>query len=118
MTIPRDSSGQFYVTADVNGHPVRFLVDTGADGVALSEADAQSIGLSIDPSAYTPVANTASGPGYGARVRLDQFEIGGRDLSGIDAVVLRGLGASLLGQSVLRRIGSVSINGDAMVIGR
>ena len=118
MTITRDGSGQFHLVADVNGHPVSFLVDTGADSVALSEADAQSVGLSIDPSAYTRVANTASGPGYGAHVRLDRIEIGGQDLSGVDAVVLRGLRTSLLGQSVLRRIGSVSINGDAMVIGR
>lgn len=117
MTIARDGSGQFHLVAEVNGRPVSFLVDTGADGVALSEADAQSVGLSIDPSAYTRVANTASGPGYGAHVRLDRIEIGGQDLSAVDAVVLRGLRTSLLGQSVLRRMGSVSINGDSMVIG-
>ncbi len=118
MTIDRDAGGQFHLTADVNGHPVSFLVDTGSDGVALTEADAAAVGIIIDPSAYAPVARTASGAGYGAHVMLDRVEIAGQDLSGVDAVVLRGLGVSLLGQSVLRRVGSVSVTGDHMTLGK
>jgi len=116
-TIDRDPDGQFHLMADIDGHPVRFLVDTGSDGIALSEADAASVGITVDPSAFSPVARTASGTGLGAHVQLGHVEIAGQDLAGVDAVVLRGLGVSLLGQSVLRRIGSVSLAGDRMTIG-
>lgn len=116
-TIDRDPDGQFHLIADIGGHPVRFLIDTGSDGVALSEADAASVGITIDSSAFTPVARTASGTGMGAHVQLAHIEVAGQDLSDVDALVLRGLGVSLLGQSVLRRIGSVTVVGDRMTIG-
>jgi aspartyl protease family protein len=118
LVITRDGSGQFHVEAEVNNRPVRLLVDTGADGIALSEADAQAIGLSVDPASFRQAITTASGPGYAAPVHLDRVEIGGQDIDGVDALVVRGLGTSLLGQSVLRRLGPVSQDGDRMVIGK
>jgi aspartyl protease family protein len=117
LAIDRDAGGQFHIQAMVNDQPLRMLVDTGADGLALSEADAQSIGVMPDPASFAQVVTTASGPGYGAHVRIDRLELGGRDLGAIDAVVVRGLGTSLLGQSVLRRLGSVTITGDRMIVG-
>jgi aspartyl protease family protein len=50
-------------------------------------------------------------------VRIDRLEVGGHDLGGTDAVVVRGLGTSLMGQSVLRRLGPVILSGDRMIIG-
>ena len=117
LAIERDGSGQFHVAAMVNDQPLRLLVDTGADGLALSEADARMLGVAPDPSQYAQVVTTASGPGYGAHVRIDRLEVGGHDLGGTDAVVVRGLGTSLMGQSVLRRLGPVTLSGDRMIIG-
>lgn len=59
---------------------------------------------------------TASGVGYGAPVTLDEVEVAGQRLQGVDAVVVRGLATNLLGQSVLRQLGSVELKGDKMVI--
>ncbi|EGD60138.1 hypothetical protein Y88_2012 [Novosphingobium nitrogenifigens DSM 19370] len=117
LSIPRDAGGQFHVDGDVNGQPVRFLVDTGADGVALTEADAQKLGISADASAFRPILGTASGTGYGAPVRLQNIEIAGHELTNVDAVIARGLSTSLLGQSVLRRLGTVTMTRDQLVIG-
>lgn len=116
-TLDHDGNGKFHIDAMVNDQPLRMLIDTGADGVALSEADASSVGIMPDPSRYTQVVTTASGPGYGAHVHIDRLEVAGHDLGAVDAVVVRGLGTSLLGQSVLRRVGTVTISGDRMVIG-
>ena len=117
LVVMRDAQGSFRADTTVNGQGVRMLVDTGADGLALSEADAQRLGVLPDPSTYSQVVTTASGPGYGAHIRLDSVEVGGHRIEGVDAVVVRGLGTSLLGQSVLRRIGTVTIIGDRMTIG-
>jgi aspartyl protease family protein len=116
MTLIRDGSGQFTLRADVNGSEVEFLVDTGADVVALTEAEAEALGVLPDESEFEPTMQTASGTGYGAAVTLDEIEIAGQKLHDVEAVVVKDLGTNLLGQSALRRLGSVELKGDKMVI--
>jgi len=116
-SIDRDASGQFHVDAEVEGTPVRFLVDTGADLVALAPDDAQRLGLMPDAGSFRPILRTASGTGYGAPVRIDRLVVADHELENVDAVVVRGLSVSLLGQSALRRLGPVSLDGDRLLIG-
>lgn len=116
MVLERDGSGQFHLTATVNGDDTRFLVDTGADVVALTESTADRLGLLPDRSEFQPVMQTASGVGYGARIVIDSIEIGGSEFRNVEAVVVDGLGTNLLGQSVLRQFGKVELQGDRMVI--
>ncbi len=116
LTLSRDGSGQFTLRAEVNGSEVEFLVDTGADVVALTEAEAEALGVLPDESEFEPSMQTASGVGYGAPITLDEIEIAGQKLHDVDAVVVKDLGTNLLGQSALRRLGSVELKGDKMVI--
>ncbi|MEI6640420.1 MAG: TIGR02281 family clan AA aspartic protease [Novosphingobium sp.] len=116
VEIARDGQGQFHLEVDVGGEPVRFLVDTGADVVALTEDDADRLGLKPDPGAYRPMLQTASGTGLAAPVEIERLTIGGRDLTSIEAVVVPDLPVSLLGQSALRRLGSVTLQGDRLII--
>lgn len=117
LSLTRNSSGQFSIRASVNGsHDIEFLVDTGADLVALTEAEADALGILPAEEEFQPNMQTASGVGYGAPVTLDEVEVAGQRLQGVDAVVVRGLATNLLGQSVLRQLGSVELKGDKMVI--
>lgn len=117
LALTRDSTGQFRVRASVNGSSeVEFMVDTGADLVALTEAEAESLGILPPEHEFQPNMRTASGIAYGAAVKLDEMELAGQQLHGVDAVVVRGLATNLLGQSVLRRLGGVELQGDRMVI--
>jgi aspartyl protease family protein len=59
---------------------------------------------------------TASGTGYGALVRIDRLEVAGRELHDVPAVVMQGLTTNLLGQSALKQLGKVELQGDRMVI--
>ena len=116
VEIARDAGGQFHLDVDVGGEPVRVLVDTGADVVALTEDDADQLGLKPDPGAYRPMLQTASGTGLAAPVEIDRMTIGGHELVGVAAVVVPDLPVSLLGQSALRRLGSVTLKGDRLLI--
>ncbi|HEY6870297.1 MAG TPA: TIGR02281 family clan AA aspartic protease, partial [Novosphingobium sp.] len=116
IRIDRDQSGQFHLDIAVNGASSRFLIDTGADVVALTEDDARRAGIAVSGADYQPILQTASGQGYGARVKLDRVQIGRAELRDVDAVVVRELAVSLLGQSVLRRVGRVELRGDQIVL--
>ena len=116
MMLERDGSGQFHISAQVNGIETDFLVDTGADIISLTEAEAGQLGLNFDPNAMQPIMKTASGVGYAAMVRIDTLEFNGAEFRDVDAVVMRGLSVNLLGQNVLRQLGKVELQGDRMVI--
>jgi aspartyl protease family protein len=94
IVIPRDGSGQFHLDAAVNGTATRFLVDTGADTVALTVPDAEAAGISVNPNGFVPILRTASGQGYGTLVTLDRLQVGDTELHNVGAVVVKDLGGS------------------------
>jgi aspartyl protease family protein len=112
----RRQGGHFFVTADINGAQIRFLVDTGASAVALTEADARAVGLQFSSAEFEPVARTANGVARGKFVTLPKVSIEGKDVTEVDAMIVEDAGISLLGQSYLARITGVQMNGDTMVL--
>ena len=65
---------------------------------------------------YKRQLQTASGTADGAPVVIDRIDVAGTSLTGVNAVVVRGLSTMLLGQSALKRLGTVTLRGDTMVI--
>jgi aspartyl protease family protein len=115
--IERAADGHFYVEAEVNGRPVRFLVDTGASAVVLTMADAQRVGLPFAVNDFAVIARGASGDVRGQRLRIGSVAIGDQKAFDVDgAVVAEGLDISLLGQSFLTHLGSVVIDRDRMTL--
>ena len=114
-----DPGGHFHLTAQVNGQPVEFIVDTGATGIALTREDAERLGLAPDGLRFDGMAATANGRVPTARVVLDSLTLGGITDRAVPAMVIGGdLGASLLGLSYLRRFARVSFEGERMVLER
>ena len=114
--VPRAPNGHFYVHATVNGQLVRFMVDTGATSVALTEEDARRVGEAFSKDRYETVGTGASGPVSGQQLRIDSIEIEGKRVSNVRGAVIQGLDISLLGQTYLSRMGSVEMTADEMVI--
>jgi aspartyl protease family protein len=113
--LERSEGGHFYANVEVNGQLVRFLVDTGATGVALTEADAERVGLEFDRGDYEPVGMGASGPVRGKFVTLDKVSLDGKAVRNVEGAILEGGDMSLLGQNYLGRF-SVEMRGDTMRI--
>jgi aspartyl protease family protein len=116
VTLQRAYDGHFYADARVNGTAVRFLVDTGATGIALSADDARRAGLAFDSNQAQVIGSGASGQVLGHYVRLNRVELGLKSVNDSPAVILDGGDRSLLGQSFLSEFGSVEIHGDTMVL--
>jgi aspartyl protease family protein len=96
---------------------VHFMVDTGASMVALTRDDAQRIGLQFSDGDFTGAAQTAGGQVKLKPVTLDRVTLGALEANQVEAAIVgEGLGQSLLGQSWLRQVGKVTIEGDRMVL--
>jgi len=114
--LDRADSGHFLAVADVNGEPIRFVVDTGADMVALTEEDATRAHVAFNPAEFEVVGKGAAGPVRGQEVRIGKIVLDGKRATDVYGVVLEGADVSLLGHSYLRHISDVQIKGDKMTL--
>jgi len=116
VTLPRRDDGHFYADAEVNGSTIEFMVDTGATVVSLSRADAERVGITVDPGLFEVVAEGASGPVMGIPVVLREVSLGDHRVADVPALVLADSRQSLLGQNVIGQFQSVSIENDQMML--
>jgi aspartyl protease family protein len=112
VTLTADGRGHHIADGQVNGQPIRFVVDTGASLVAISSADAQRMGIDYIKGELARVS-TANGIARAWRVKLDSVRVGDITLSGVDAMVMENqampalLGMSFLNRMEMRRDGEV-----------
>ncbi|UWQ80745.1 TIGR02281 family clan AA aspartic protease [Leisingera sp. S132] len=119
VEVPRAPDGHYYLTLDVNGAPVEFLVDTGASQVVLNERDARSAGIDTTSLAYLGRASTANGEVRTASVWIDEISLGGITDKNLRVWVNQGeLEQSLLGMGYLQRWSSIEIRNGALVLTR
>lgn len=116
VVLDRDSDKHFYADAQVNGQPIRFLVDTGAGEIALTEEDARKAGIAVDPEKYELIGHGASGIVRGQYVELQSVDIGGIRESDAKAVVVQGASVSLLGQPFLENVDEIVIRRGEMLL--
>jgi aspartyl protease family protein len=115
VVLPADGGGHFFASGQVNGVPVRFLVDTGASMVVLPAGDAQRLGIDYLHAPKTRV-QTAGGPIVAYLITLDRVKVGAIELNGIDGLVTEtGSNVPLLGMSFLNRV-EMRRNGDQMTL--
>ncbi|UAK25425.1 retropepsin-like aspartic protease family protein [Sphingomonas nostoxanthinifaciens] len=115
VEVARASDGLFYADVPVNGRKIHFLIDTGANVMMLTEADAKRVGIALRDVRYGGHVATASGRAAMAWTRVERVELAGRTMSDVRAgVVAHGLEVSLLGQNMLSKLGSVTIEGDTL----
>jgi len=116
---PLAPDGHYYLTASVNGTDIRFVVDTGATQIVLTQRDAQRAGIDTANLAFTSLANTANGTVPIAPVRLGTVDLGPIHDKNVRAVVNRGeLDTSLLGMSYLTGFAKVEFDGSRMILQR
>jgi aspartyl protease family protein len=118
VVIVPDSRGHFQAAAQIDGHHVAFMVDTGASVVALTEADAARLGVRPRPIDYQTTVTTANGRVRAASIRLASVDVGGLVVRDVDAMVLPegALSENLLGMSFLSRLKRFELANGQMVL--
>lgn len=119
IEVPRRADGHYYLTLELNGTMVEFVVDTGASQMVLTQNDARRIGLDPANLRYTGRANTANGEVSTAAVMLNSVRLGDITDANVRAVVNGGpMEGSLLGMSYLRLYRSIEITGGHLLLTR
>lgn len=102
VVLQRDPSGHYRAEAYINGVKANVLVDTGATGVALSQALADKLGIRSNAAIRT---STANGDTVSYMTRLQSIRLGGIEAHDVAATITPGLqGEALLGMSFLSRM--------------
>lgn len=112
VTLWKGRQGFFYADGSINGVTVKFLVDTGANTIALNSATARRVGLEYKRFGKRGFASTASGYTVIYNLKLNTVRVGGITLYNLDAGVIEGpepstplLGMSFLGKLDMKRTG-------------
>lgn len=105
IRLQRGDNGHYFTPGTINGRQTNFMVDTGASSVAMSSADADSIGLSYKDARKVRV-NTASGLSDAFEVKLRSVAIGSVKVNNVNALVIEGIYpiTILLGNSFLSQV--------------
>ena len=103
ILLPMGPGGHFSSAGTINGKAVSFMVDTGATSIALSQAEANRIGL--DWKRGKPgLTNTANGTVPIYSINLTSVKVGTVEIANVAAVVIPAeMPMVLLGNSFLNR---------------
>ena len=104
LELKADAGGHFVTEGWINGKATRFMVDTGATAVSLSQTEAERLGLDWRRAPIAQ-ANTANGTVPAHTLQLGTVRVGELVLNNVGAVVLPAqLPHVLLGNTFLSRV--------------
>lgn len=116
LVIQMTPNRQYITHGTINGRSVRYLVDTGANVVAISRTMAVSLGIDLADGIET-VARTASDQSTVTMVRIAEMQVGPIKQQNVPAVVMNGDYPKdvLLGMSFLQHV-DISENAGLMML--
>lgn len=114
LVLTRARDGHYYADGEINGKPVKFLLDTGATQIALSRRQANGLGLSLGASG---TVQTAAGPATAYQTRLARVRLGTLEMENLGAVVTEKMSDEtvLLGMNFLKRL-EMTQRGDQLTL--
>jgi len=101
-----DKHGMFRAYGSINGHSVRFLVDTGASSVAMSAKTARKLGIQYHLYGKPTKTSTASGIADAWSIKLKNVRLGQLLVRNVQGIVIDGNHPRqvLLGMSFLKQM--------------
>jgi len=117
IRIRRSEDGHFWINGEVNGRPVRFLVDSGATVTTMSRATASAVGIEPE-GGFGVMVDTANGStvqdrGQAGRIRVGPIER--RDLAVHISRDDRD-GINVIGMNFLSSLSAWGVEGNTLML--
>ena len=117
IVLSADAAGHFWTQGTVNGKSVKLLVDTGATNIAMSQSEADRLGVAYRDG-LRGISNTANGQVVSYRVPLTSVQVGDVTVYNVAATILpMAMDHVLLGNSFLTRF-QMKRENDVMTLER
>ena len=110
--------GHYRASAEVNGVPIKLLIDTGASMVLIPYEQAADLGINPATLDYSLPVTTANGRSAVAPIELSSIKIGSIAVFNVPAAVAQPgrLKMGLLGMSFLDRLDETSFQGERLYL--
>jgi len=115
IRIRQSPDDHFYVTAEVNGERVRFLVDSGATTTSISSDTAERVGIVPEPGPR-PMVQTANGIVFVQRGRATTISVGPIERRDFGLFIAREDGTNVIGMNFLSTLSRWSVEGRTLVM--
>jgi aspartyl protease family protein len=115
IELRRQDDGHYWLMVDINGKPVRFMVDSGATITAINATTALETGVEAD--GYPIILSTANGRVAAKRANVRSLTVGPHRIENHPVVVSERFGdVNLLGMNFLNRMQSWRVEANKMVL--
>ncbi len=109
--------GHYWLNAEVNGVPARFLVDTGATLTAISEPTARAAGLEERRDRLPVMMTTANGTISVGTTTIEELRFGNVAAFGLDAVLAPNIGeTNVIGMNLLSRLAQWRVEQGVLIL--
>ena len=120
LIIKKASDGHFYLTLELNGQPITFLVDTGATRSLLCNEDLAQLDLKTEIQPEIMRLETANGSILAKKVKVDDLKAYGYQLGASEFLVVsrnfEGPRISLLGMDLLNKFKHFEFSNKLLII--
>ena len=115
IELRRQDDGHYWLMVDINGKPVRFMVDSGATMTAINATTAIETGVEAD--GYPIILSTANGRVAAKRAIVRSLTVGPHRIENHPVVVSERFGdVNLLGMNFLNSMQSWRVEANMMVL--
>ena len=115
IELRRQDDGHYWITVDINGKPVRFMVDSGATMTAINATTAKEAG--VEANGYPIILNTANGRVVAKRATVQSLVVGPHKIENHAVVVSESFGdVNLLGMNFLNDMQSWRVEANKMFL--
>lgn len=117
LKIRQSPDGHYWADAEVNGMPVRFLIDSGATTTAMALETAQAANVDINEGGFPTYLSTANGTVEAQRGMIATLKVGPMRAVDLPVVVAEAFGDSnVLGMNFLSQMKSWRVEGREMIL--
>lgn len=114
LRIAMAEDGHFYADGQINGHNVRFLVDSGATVTTIGSETARDAG--VEPTGERTMVETANGIANVDRGRIERLTIGPIERRDFPIFIARTDGLNVIGMNFLSTMSRWSVEGRILVL--